>query len=108
MQSYDLTLSDGKTFRCVCLESAGDPAEDIRQIALPFQTGAHLVTISRVVPPIPDKLPWKRTGEHEWRLANFTLTRTPGGFQVDWPGGSASGGRDEIASAVRKNWAFGC
>lgn len=109
MQSYDLTLSDNKTFRCVCLESAGDEAEDMRQIVLPFQTGPQVVSVKRVITPPPTKLPWKRSAGGLWVLGRFILSKLPTGeFHCFWPGGEAVGGKDEISAAVRANWSLGC
>lgn len=105
MNIYDLKFSDGTS--CRMLDPEAQSLEAIIA-AQEGQFGGRLTGVHRIIPPIPDKLPWKRCGENEWRLANFTLIRDGDGFQVSWPSGSARGGRDEISAAVRDNWSLGC
>jgi hypothetical protein len=100
MHSYDLVFADGK--RCRYL----DPDED-GLIPSNFHSG-YLVSVERIIPPIPEKLPWRRTGAKEWRIGKFVLVRLDDGFEVSWPGGSACGGKEEVSKAVRENWRLGC
>lgn len=104
MNAYDICLTTGKSFRM--LDPDADSLAEIMQ-AQRAKFGDELLSVSRVIPPIPDKLPWKRC-EGGWQIGRFRLTKGDGDFTVSWPGGSVTGGKDEVSAAVRNNWALGC
>lgn len=108
MHILDLKFSDGRACRCIVMEPETDKSDQagIRSI---FHEG-YLAGIERRIPPCPEKLSWKRdhaAGDPVWRLHRFTLRKDGAEWLVEWPGGSARGGKDEVSSAVRENWASG-
>lgn len=106
MNIYDLTFTDGKRCRCLVMEPAADEQEDLDGVRTMFHAG-YLQSMERIIAPPPDKLPWRRDGDC-WRIGRFELRRTGDGlFSVTWPGGEASGGKDEVSAAVRGNWRYG-
>lgn len=107
MHIYQLTFADGKQCRSIVMEPAEDPAEDVEGVRSIFRPD-YLISMDRIIAPPPAKLPWKRDGDC-WRIGRFKLVRLAAGlFRVEWPGGSAEGGKDKVSSAVRENWEKGC
>jgi len=106
MHNYNLTFTDGKRSRCIVMEPKTE-AEDSAGIASIFC--GRLAGIERIIPDCPEKLPWKRDPSSGcWRLHRFTLRKDGAQWVVEWPGGSAAGGKDEVSAAVRENWNEGC
>lgn len=106
MNFYDLTFTDGKTGRCIVMEPDADPAVDVAGVHSIFRDG-YLASMALVIGEPPDRLPWKRDGS-AWRIGSFVLAKlAPDLFRVTWPGGEATGGKEEISAAVRENWTNG-
>lgn len=106
MHIYDLKFSDGKSCRSIVMEPTTE-AEDCAGITRIFADG-YLVSLERIVPPIPDKLLWRRDSR-VWRLHRFELGRlAAGSFRVTWPDGSCEGDAEAVKQAVRDNWRYGC
>lgn len=105
MHILDLTFSDGRACRCIVMEPTTDE-EDQNGIRSIFHDG-YLTGIERRIPECPEKLPWRRVSPGQWTLHRFTLSKHAYGWLVEWPGGSVSGGKDEVSAAVRKNWVYG-
>lgn len=81
-------------------------AEDEAGIRSIFHCGDQML-IERIIPPCPEKLPWRRDG-NLWRIGRFELTRVMDGmFRLTWPRGSIDGGKDVISAAVRNHWGEG-
>lgn len=105
MHRYHLTFPDGSSCLCLVMEPT-TPAEDEAGIRSIFHAGQQM-TVERFIPAIPEKLPWRRDGQ-TWRLGRFVLTKLDSGLlRVEWPGGQAEGGKDEIKDTVRRNWSEG-
>jgi hypothetical protein len=73
----------------------------------------RLASMTRIIAPPPEKLPWKRMANDCWELNLFELKRAGIGnekeFVLTWPGGILSSKeKDEISAAVRANWHLGC
>lgn len=106
MHIYDLTFTDGKTCRCIIPEPESE-AQELASMQAMFG-GDRLKSMTRIVAPPPEKLPWKRSGD-KWVLHRFELRKLESGyFRCEWPGGSIEGGGEEISAGVRANWADGC
>lgn len=107
MRIYDLTFADNKRCRCIAMDASETEEQDINSIRQGFHPG-YVSGVDRIVPPIPDVLPWKRDGQ-VWRLHQFELSRLSAGqFELSWPGGSMRGSKDEVRQAVVDNWRSGC
>lgn len=103
MKAYDLKFSDGKG--CRYLAAQTEESEEDELAGLKGIFGDRLVSMSRIIPPAPAKLPWKRKTANTWMIDLFVLARLPdGSFRCSWPGGEVFGGKDEVSSAVRANW----
>ena len=106
MKIFDLEFTNGQRCRCIAMDGEESTAEAIQSITDSFC--GKLKSAERILPPIPDPLPWKRDGSI-WRLHLFELARIEiGKFKLKWPGGSMQGSADDVRSAVRENWAKGC
>lgn len=106
MKIFDLTFTNGQRCRCIAMEADESTDEAIQSIADSFC--GKLKSAERILPPIPEPLPWKRD-ESIWRLHLFELARIEiGKFNLTWPGGSIQGSADDVRLAVRENWAQGC
>lgn len=109
MRSYDIVFSDGK--RCRCLAPEDETAEqDMAALADIFCREGYIVSITRCIPPIPEKLPWRLDRAAKcWRLGQFVLTKLEdGALRLEWPGGHMEGSKEEVRQAVVENWALGC
>ncbi|AXH75210.1 MAG: hypothetical protein [Caudoviricetes sp.] len=106
MKIFDLTFTNGQRCRCIAMDSEESTADAVTSLQSSFC--GKLESATRILPPIPDPLPWKRDGSI-WRLHLFELARIEvGRFTLTWPGGSMQGSADDVRSAVRSNWAQGC
>lgn len=107
MKVFDLKFSDGKSCRCIVLESPASDQEEERQLRNSFHQG-YLESVTRVMPKAPAKIPWKRQHKTMWTCGLFTLSKLESGeFHCFWPGGEVTGGKDLVSSAVRENWNLG-
>lgn len=108
MRSYDIVFSDGKKCRCLAPEE-GAEEQDRAALADIFCRDGHIVSITRCIPPVPEKLPWRLDRAAKcWRLGRFVLTKPDGGkLRLEWPGGQLEGGKDEVRAAVVENWTVG-
>jgi len=105
MKIFDLEFTNGQRCRCIAME---DESTEESVSSLHSSFCGKLKSAERILPPIPDQLPWKRDGSI-WRLHLFELARIEvGRFALTWPGGSIQGSADDVRSAVRGNWAQGC
>lgn len=108
MKVFDLDFSDGKRCRCISMEPDPDEQVERANVESIFHPG-YVTGMHRIVAPPPEKLPWKRQHATLWTLGRFALSKLPGGtFHCFWPGGEATGGKQEISAAVRENWESGC
>lgn len=107
MKIFDLSFIDGKSCRCIVLEESADDAEEVRQLRNNFHPG-YVVDVERVIPPPPSKLPWVAQRKGLWTPGLFILSRIDAEtFQLEWPGGSASGDKEEISATVRLHYLEG-
>ena len=104
MKIFDLEFTNGQRCRCIAME---DESTEEAVSSLHSSFCGKLKSAERILPPIPDPLPWKRDGD-VWRLRNFSLKRVGVGFVLKWPGGELQGGKDEVKAAVIGNWRLGC
>ena len=106
MKIFDLEFTNGQRCRCIAMDGEESTADAIQSITDSFC--GKLKSAERILPPIPDPLPWKRDGSI-WRMHLFELARIELGlFNLTWPGGSIHGSADDVRSAVRSNWSQGC
>lgn len=105
MKIFDLTFTNGQRCRCISME---DESTEEAIASLHSSFCGRLKSATRILPPIPDPLPWKRYGSI-WRLHLFELARIEiGQFSLTWSGGSMQGSADDVRLSVRENWAQGC
>lgn len=107
MLIFDLNFTDGKACRYLCPDP--EASEQTERAGLEAMFCGRLASMVRIIAPPPEKLSWRRQAESLWTIDNgeriFALSRLPSGeFHCFWPGGEATGGKDDISSAVRENW----
>ncbi len=103
MLIFDLTFTDGKACRYLCPDP--DANEKTERASLEAIFCGRLKSMDRIVTPPPAKLPWERQTRTLWTLNLFALSRLEDGtFHCFWPGGEATGDKDEISAVVRLHW----
>jgi hypothetical protein len=109
LKVFDLQFSDGKRCRCIIPEPESDESE-LSNLKGMFGSD-RLESMSRIVAPPPEKLPWKKVGSH-WEIGQFKLRKCapdPDGLQVwclDYPGVSAYLDAKGVADTVRREWQY--
>lgn len=109
MRSYEIKFSGGKSCRCIVMEPNETEEQDIAQIGMNFTT-TKVLSIERVVPPIPERVNWKKEGDC-WKFGRFTMRKSEsekGEFELSWQTGSTKGDKDHISRMIRENWRDGC
>lgn len=106
MRIYDLAFTDGKRCRMIIPEPESE-AKELENMRAMFGAD-RLASMTRIIAPPPDKIPWKRVHATLWHCGLFALSKMPDGqFRVFWPGGDVTGDKDLISATVRGNWAEG-
>lgn len=106
MRIYDLTFTDGRSCRHIVPEPQKTEEEEFRITAIIFC--GRLASMTRIIAPPPDKLPWKQQKKGLWTLGLFSLKRLDSGeFECSWPGNSFTGNKDAVFATVRLNWLDG-
>lgn len=105
MRIFSLKFSDGKSCRCIVMEPLHTVEQDRQCLIGGFNPG-YCISAERVLPRVPEKLPWRREGKG-WAIEGFALEKLEGGqFRLSWLGGElVSASKEEISAAVRKHWA---
>lgn len=111
MKIYDLQFTNGKQCRHIVPQPQDTEEEELRITQAIFC--GRLASMTRIIAPPPEKLPWKRMANDRWELNLFELKRAGIGsekeFILTWPGGILSSkDKDAISAAVRSNWHLGC
>ena len=110
LKVFDLQFSDGKRCRCISMEPDPDEAVERSNVESIFHPG-YVTEMHRIVAPPPEKLPWKKVGNH-WEIGQFKLRKCkpdPDGSQVwclDYPGVSAYLDAKGVAETVRREWQY--
>lgn len=107
MQIFNLTFADGKSCTCLIPEPLDSDAANESDLSGIFQPG-YMLSADRIITPPPTKLPWRQHSKGLWTLGLFVLRRLDADtFHCSWPGGEATGDKDEISATVRLHWAEG-
>lgn len=111
MLIFDLEFKDGKACRYLCPDP--DATVESERAELEAMFCGRMTSMTRIIAPPPERLPWKRMAEDRWQINLFELKRAGIGsekeFVLTWPGGILSSkDKDEISATVRANWHLGC
>ena len=113
MLIFDLKFTDGKSCRYLCPDPEAIEASELRDLESMFC--GRLASMTRIIAPPPEKLPWKRVANDRWELHNFKLRRRfdeecqAMRFILSWPGNEfAAYDKESISAAVRDHWSKGC
>lgn len=103
MLIFDLTFTDGKACRYLCPDPEAN--ETAERAGLEAIFCGRLASMTRIIAPPPEKLPWKQQKKGLWTLGLFSLKRLDDGeFECSWPGNSFTGNKDAVSATVRQNW----
>lgn len=69
MLIFDLQFNDGKRCRYLCPDPDATESSELNGLQAMFC--GRLASMTRIIAPPPEKLPWKRVAADRWELHKF-------------------------------------